>query len=484
MLRPSGKDADFRQALEQDLAAWNPAWEKEISWSLTADIDRLLEPIQALYSATRGRPAFDPAQLLRAIGLLTVRETASLVDGFKEIRQIPWLARLCGWIRPEDLPAIGTVYAFLRRLYPEKTRRVGAWRLPSGRRRLHLKTGQKMPPRHPGAVARVARRVAREAQRPSRLPSPSDCWDELLARTTVESVERQILPPTWHIAPDGTPIESGASSFSKKTCQCPGTSCQCRRWFSDPVALPGWDSHRHRYFLGYMPLAMAVVNAVPGDTSHPLIVSLNLHPGNRNDAVAYPHLLVKTQALYAERSVPITMTHGIGDAAFDADPLWTFTRDRQVIPVFAPHSLVTPARMSAAAEAAGIQLVGEQHQPVCADGQVLIPLGTRREGVTVDACPLRQRKTATCTTPCAKCGKTVTFNDHGSRYAQSGVSYGSPAWKSLYAERTGVERAFSLWTQDGIKRAHHRRPYLWTARLAMGAIVAHHQAWARHTEAA
>ena len=143
MLRPSGKDADFRQALEQDLAAWNPAWEKEISWSLTADIDRLLEPIQALYSATRGRPAFDPAQLLRAIGLLTVRETASLVDGFKEIRQIPWLARLCGWIRPEDLPAIGTVYAFLRRLYPEKTRRVGAWRLPSGRRRFHLKAGKK-----------------------------------------------------------------------------------------------------------------------------------------------------------------------------------------------------------------------------------------------------------------------------------------------------------------------------------------------------
>ena len=107
------------------------------------------------------------------------------------------------------------------------------------------------------------------------------------------------FPPTWHIAPDGTPIESGASSFGKKTCQCPGTSCQCRRWFSDPVALPGWDSHRHRYFLGYMPLVMAVVNAVPGDTSPPLIVSLNLHPGNRNDAVAYPDLLVKPK-----RSMP------------------------------------------------------------------------------------------------------------------------------------------------------------------------------------
>ena len=122
--------------------------------------------------------------------------------------------------------------------------------------------------------------------------------------------------------------------------------------------------------------------------------------------------------------------------------------------------------------AAGIHLT-DQNQPVCAADQPLICLGTKRLGVTVYACPLRQHRHAVCATPCAKARKTVTVNSRESRYADSGVPYGTPAWQALYAERTGVERGFSLWTQDGVKRAGHRRPYLWVARLAIGAIVAH-----------
>lgn len=126
--------------------------------------------------------------------------------------------------------------------------------------------------------------------------------------------------------------------------------------------------------------------------------------------------------------------------------------------------------------AAGIPL-DAQNRPQCQAGRDLVCLGQKRLDVTVYACPLRQRRHAACDQPCAKARKTVTVNDRGSRYAQSGVPYGPPAWTTLYAERTGVERAFSLWTQDGIKRAHHRRPYRWLGRLTMGAIVAHHEAW-------
>ncbi|NMP25167.1 transposase, partial [Sulfobacillus harzensis] len=343
---------------------------------------------------------------------------------------------------------------------------------------LKLKTGQKMPPRRAGAVDRVTRRVAREAQRGPRPTQPSDIWDQLLATTATASVHRGVLPAAWHLAPDGSPIDSGAYSFGAKRCGCPGKSCHCQRWFSDPMALLGWDSHRHRYFFGYMPLAMAVINAMPDQSSHPLLVSLALHPGNRNDAVAYPDLLVKTQALYAAEDPAIRITHMVGDAAFDANALWTFTRERGVVPAFAPPGPVEPAHISPAARAAGITL-DDKNRPHCSADRNLIGLGQKRLGVTVYACPLRQRRHESCDSPCAKARQTVTVNDRGSRYAESGVPYGTPAWTTLYAERTGVERAFSLWTQDGIKRAHHRRPYLWLARLAMGAIVAHHQAWGR-----
>jgi hypothetical protein len=251
------------------------------------------------------------------------------------------------------------------------------------------------------------------------------------------------------------------------------------------MALLGWDSHRNKYFYGYMPQAMAVVNAAPGQTSHPLIVSLALHPGNRHDSVAFPDLLVKTQALYGIHP-SLRITYVLGDAAFDANPLWSFTRQRGAIPAFAPRDTVEPPHVSLAATTAGISLKPKTQEPVCAAGAVLICLGTRRPGVTVYACPLRQHRHATCNTPCAKAGKTVTLNSRGSRYADSGVPYGTPAWKALYAERTGVERAFSLWENQGLKQRCHRRPYLWYGRLALGAIVAHHQAWVRQaqTEAA
>jgi hypothetical protein len=242
------------------------------------------------------------------------------------------------------------------------------------------------------------------------------------------------------------------------------------------MALVGWDSHRNRYYFGYDPSALVVVNAAPGQTSHPLIVSLALHPANRHDGIALPDLLVKTQSLYA--NTPVTVTHLIADAAYDVQALWDFTRHRQIIPAFSPHLPVKPPQVSAASQEAGIT-VGEDHQPRCTAGYTLPLIGHPRPGVIAYACPLRQKKGALCESPWGKEKKTVTVNTRGSRYADSGVPYGTPEWKTLYAMRTGVERAFSLWTCHGIKTAGHRRPYLWYARLALGAIVSHQEAWCR-----
>ncbi|MDA8204951.1 MAG: hypothetical protein M0Z36_02710 [Thermaerobacter sp.] len=121
MLRPSLTDEAICTAIQDDLRHWNAdwgerdAWEKEISWSLIADIDALVEPLRRYYTPDRGRPACDPAPLLRAIALMTVREVTSLVDGLRQFHQSPFLARLCGWYHREDIPAINTVYGFLRR---------------------------------------------------------------------------------------------------------------------------------------------------------------------------------------------------------------------------------------------------------------------------------------------------------------------------------------------------------------------------------
>ena len=213
MLRPSFTNDAMRTLIHQLQTDWHPewgdpaAWHAELTWRLTADIDRLVARIRDRYAIDRGRPAHDPATLFRFLGLLTVREVASLVDGLQQVRQSPLLARLCGWSTPDAIPAIGTIYGFLRRWVPGARPRQGAWRRPSGRR-LTLKSGQKMPPRRPGAVARVARRVLREAQRGRR---------------------RGIWPRMGHPSTAG-PIPSGTSGAHARANAVPAYGGLVTRW--------------------------------------------------------------------------------------------------------------------------------------------------------------------------------------------------------------------------------------------------------------
>jgi hypothetical protein len=73
----------------------------------------------------------------------------------------------------------------------------------------------------------------------------------------------------------------------------------------------------------------------------------------------------------------------------------------------------------------------------------------------------------------------VTVNHRGDRYAASGVPYGSPIWRQVYALRTAVERANRLWPSYAVKIARHRRRYLWYGRRVIAAIVEHAKAWGR-----
>jgi len=252
------------------------------------------------------------------------------------------------------------------------------------------------------------------------------------------------------------------------------------RYFSDAHALVGWDSYRNRHYFGYNVVSLVVGNAAPEQRSHPLVVGLALHPANRSDGVAYPDLLVKTQRRFA--GISCRPERVLGDAAFDVDDLWTFTEARGVVPVFAPHTPPSPPQVSLAAAAAGITLNGDL-RPVCAAERALVPRGESRRGVKVYACPLQNKRAAPCPTPCAKAEKLVSVNFRGTRYDRVGLPYRSPEWNAVYGQRTGVERAHSLWQTGGVKAARHRRRYVWYGRLVIGAIAQHIQAWVRQNAA-
>ena len=380
MLRMHGDHTAYGQQLQQTTSPWDPAWGDATAWQAaltgcaTADLDRLRPILATVYDPTRGRPPIDPVTLLRALGLQVIFGEPSITAWVHTLPRTPFLARLCGWAG--KVPAVGTFYGFLDRLYPDRPRRRQALRRPSGRKR-RLKPGEKLPPRRAGATDRVARRVAREALRPVR-PRVSDAWDACLAAIVQESVRRGVLPATWDLAVDGTPVESGAHAFGRKVCACLGKRCGCLRRFSDADALVGWDSYRNRYYFGYNVVAMTVANAAPGQVAHPLVVSLALHPANRHDGVAYPDLLVKTQRRYDGTGCRIRRV--IGDAAFDADALWHFTAAHAVQPVFAPHTPPEPPHLSPAAVAAGMRL-GPDYRPICAADRPFVSNGWARPRV-------------------------------------------------------------------------------------------------------
>lgn len=300
MLARQGHHTTSARPRQADPENWPPywgdprAWRAACAWVDAADLDGLRPLLATAYHPTRGRPPIDPVTLFRALGLQVIFGEPSIPAWVRRLQQTPFLARLCGW--SGKVPAVGTFYNFLYRLYPDPDRRRGTLRRPSGRT-VKLKPGEKLPPKRPGVTGRVAGRVLREAPRPVR-PRVTDRWDALLAAVVQQSVRRGILPRTWDLAVDGSPVESGAHSFGRKVCACPGKRCGCLRYFGDAHALLGGDSYRNRYYFGYNVVSLTVANAVPGQPSHPLVVSLALHPANRHDGVAYPDLLVKTQRRY------------------------------------------------------------------------------------------------------------------------------------------------------------------------------------------
>ncbi|MGC8489079.1 MAG: transposase, partial [Clostridia bacterium] len=104
-------------------APWQPAWgdpvawQAALTWCVAADFDQLRPILATAYHPTRGRPPIDPVTRLRALGLQVIFGEPSITAWVRTLQRTPFLARLCGW--PGKVPAVGTFYGFLDRLYPD-----------------------------------------------------------------------------------------------------------------------------------------------------------------------------------------------------------------------------------------------------------------------------------------------------------------------------------------------------------------------------
>jgi hypothetical protein len=438
-------------------------WAKELNFCWHADLDPLLPLLCSRYS-TQGRPARDPAAMLRCLLLMTICGCKRPTEWFQRLRKEPILTLAAGFA-PDDPPRVASFYDFLGRLYPAPRRRY-ALRRPAARR-LRPKDGKKLPPSRRGLLRRMVDHLihATGTQR-----MPDQLWNELLGQVVAGSVERGLIPGAHALcgAADGTPLESGCYSHGLKSCECLKTrACDHPRRFTDPGALNGYDSYRHRWFVG-----RHLQTLVEANSGYGLPLWLNLEPANCHDAVSGAIVLHRACQHYAHSS--ITLRYGLFDKAYEGEPFLRLCYHHHIDPVVArtrPAKIKT--KIARRLAQAGVHL-SPQGVPVCQAGLPMRSRGHSKPHVWAWTCP----RAGQCDLPCPFATRSLCLNALNDPRALTPAPSATPARKSLFKRRTAIERWHAWLDSTEVHNARHRRDYLWFGRCALAAIAWHLKHWA------
>jgi hypothetical protein len=255
---------------------------------VSLDLSNLQPIIKNLYSLN-GAPAKDPSLLLRSLILMTLNHETSIDKWCEQMLSFPIWAVLSGF-EPFDIPGASTLRDFISRLWlaEEKEYRINrAKRLRNKRRKpkTKLKANEKLPPKNPGVVGRLANRLL--AGRMIDFLRPESILNTILKDIfVVPSAKLNLLGNLNHfaISGDGSIIPTGASHFGSKVCNCKSNgiyNCDCPRLFTDLHASWGRDSHNESWVYGHTLYEMSAANSF-----HNLPVFLMMPTAKRHDSVS------------------------------------------------------------------------------------------------------------------------------------------------------------------------------------------------------
>lgn len=223
MLGPWRLHAHFQAWLEKQLRFLMPQDAAKIKFHATAlekvyalDLDPFMELIKPLYSYT-GRPALNQPELFRAV-ILASHYKDSISYFVQRLKADEVLAIACGF-EPGNTPGVGTLYDFFKRLWLGNAS-TKVLRPPYKKRKEKLKANEKLPPDNPDTVKELVDQVLNGK---SFTNGPERLLQKILIECAVKpSAKLKLLGNTLKLtlAGDGAPLETGASPFGKKVCQC------------------------------------------------------------------------------------------------------------------------------------------------------------------------------------------------------------------------------------------------------------------------
>jgi hypothetical protein len=363
-----------------------------------------------------------------------------------------WLAKLANnevlrtaiGVTEENIPSASSHYDFINRIIDmdEKPKIRLKKRKPSKK----IGKNVKLPNKAPGIVQRLVDKILcgrRFNLRPERH------LQQIFADVAVNSSrELGIIDDEVDISGDGTCIETGASHYGVKTCECKDFKCDCPRRFSDPNATWGWDSHDERWFYGYTGYFISTYNR---ELKADLPLYLRLVEAKRHDSVSAVVALAEFRGLYPDLKVN-TFIH---DSACDNLPTYELLHNwniNAVISLSERGNFKYPPHLN----------LNDDGIPVCIGGHNMVRWGHCPDRDRVKfRCPLKLGKVEQCANSgdcsTSEYGRTIYIYPKWDLRLFTNIPRGSDDWKQKMKSRTSIERVNDRIIHDyGVENANSR----------------------------
>jgi len=438
-------------------------YKDEISKLYLLDLD-ILQPIIAPLYSPIGRKAECQPEIFRSFVLMS--SLKYYPDNWVEkLRNNAVLRTICGF--GDKMPNIASYYDFINRIYNlnEKPKLRITERKPTKK----YGKGEKMPPKHPDIVNKLVTKII-EGRRFNNRPELT--LQKIFADVVVnKSVEIGIVSHNVDVSGDGTCIETGASHYGVKTCECKDFRCSCPRRFSDPNATWGWDSHNACYFYGYTGYFISHYNK---NLKLDLPLYLRFVEAKRHDSVSAVVSLAEFRDLHPN----VTINSFISDSASDNYPTYELLHYWDINAVIALNPKNTgnftyPPAIS----------IDDNGTPICPAGNKMIFNGFCPDRCRFKwRCPRVLKKTvhSDCCDDCSpsKYGRTVYTKPDWDLRLFTRIPRGSFNWKSTFKQRTAAERVNNrILTHYNLKNTHSRGKKRISFFATLNAVNLHLDAW-------
>lgn len=263
----------------------------------------------------------------------------------------------------------------------------------------------------------------------------SELFYDILHQLIAQAIAVGIIKKTTNTAVDSTHLWANSSKLGIKVCQC-SEKCKCLRKYSDPDAKWGHKSKTYSFF-GYK------VHLIV-DTQSQLPIEAIATSGEVHDSTQANNLIDGAMQNHPE----LTINSAAMDAAYDDTDIYRHCVEHEIHPIIAMNPRnqdknTSPVNPKVNMDKNGCFSCGITGLPLVKNGtepkrkhrlKLICPATKERK-----KCPFRE---SCC--PNSKVGKTFYLYPLSDVRLLGTISRSSPLWKSLYNQRTSVERTNAM----------------------------------------